>query len=224
MGKNKKINSMEHSECGAIAVEAITTLMIFILFFYILLSIMNVIRTQAIVQSAACETAKEISAYSYLLVRLGYFDDKDKADEDAADTNKIIDNMGSLIEATNSGEAVDTDKITETVDLLKGTDMHDLTATIASAGLSQGSNAAFCGIISQMAPKYLPDNGDPEYLKKLGIKDGKLNYNNSVYSQGKGQPITVVITYEIDYAEVPLLDIDFKSNIVVSATTRIWGN
>lgn len=221
---------MHHKERGAVSVEAIITLTIFIMFYMLLLSIIDIIRAQVVVQSAICETAKEISTYSYMLAKMGYFDLRQEASDSASGSslNDVKDNFVSLTNTIGAGGSVDASELSQTIELLKGLTLKDFTGVAIDGAMEAGSNAAASLAARTLAKKYLKDaKGSLEYLEDMGIENGLegLDFSQSHFPQSTGDTLRITVIYKIKILDYPLLEkLNLNQRVILNATTKVWGN
>lgn len=228
----KRLRDKEE-ERGLISVEAITTLIIFIMFCVILIGFVNIIRAQIIIQSAVTETAKEISTYAYILEKADYFDLLDESHKSAEENNGLTElkqNYTSLMSAV-SGES-DGDVISEFETLINALgdidSTKDLSAPLAEYGLAKASDWAIATMADLLIDKYLKDaNGNTDYLENMGVKDGidGLHFEYSHCPSGADDDLRITVWYTIEVINIPFFDnFSIDKTIVLNATTRVWGN
>ena len=100
----KRIKNVSQKECGAIAIEAVLGMTIFAIAIFSIMYISLMIRVQSTIQYALTQTAKEISAYYYLLDKIGLASlssGSSQFDEELGNINQTID---SVIEFSSSIE------------------------------------------------------------------------------------------------------------------------
>ena len=170
---------MIKNEKGAISVEAMTILMIFMFGMLALMSLINTVRSQVIIQNALNQSAKEVSQYSYILYRFGYIDFLSKTGENAAefeakidsytDTANVKDNIIGLM------EQFDNDGGSSLVD--------DIVKGVFAEASNKVTGAINNYMIQQLAKSamddYIESIGGEDFLKRLGVKDAKLKYSGS---------------------------------------------
>ena len=222
---------MKKKEYGAITVEAVTTLFIFLMFFVMLLRMMTIIRTQVIIQSAICETAKELSTYSYVLSKAGYFDLRTQVSASAEEHNNLAElnkNYKSLVTTISDGGAISFDDFSAIIDILENLDVKDFTAPALNNVAENGSNKIAGLAARQLIKKYLQDGaGNTDYLEKAGVENGieGLDFSLSHYPQSEGDELRITVTYKVKIVSIPFFeDISFDRKIALNATTRVWGN
>lgn len=221
----------QEQECGMISVEFTIIMVMFMVFIMLMMQIIDVIRTQVIIQSAITETAKEISSYSYVLSKAGYFDLRDDISKSAEANNnltEIKEGYVGLMSAINTGNQPDESDFDKIVTAMQEFTVKDITSPLAEAGAEAGSNKLTQVVTEQLIKKYLQDqNGSVDYLKSMGIKDGfeGLDFSYSEFAQGTDEPIRITVVYRIKIVDVPFFEnFSFDKKIVLNATTRIWGN
>jgi hypothetical protein len=224
---------MKKKESGMITVEAITTLIMFIMFFYILLMLVNIIRVQLLVQSAITETAKEISAYSYILSKAGYFEFGDEINASVETNNGLAElksNYSTLLN-TLGGESQDSDVVTDfnnLIDSLSSLEVKDFTSVGVNYIYDNGSDAVVALMAKLLTKKYLEDsNGSLAYLANMGIEGGydALDFSQSHYPDSSGDTLRITVIYQVEIIDVPFFeDVGLDKKIVLNASTRVWGN
>lgn len=92
---------------GSLTVEASLIVVIFMAAFIALLSIINMIRAQVVIQNAANQAAKEIAQYTYILQKAGLADlgtgNAEKAGQFADDTQEMIGTIFTFFDASEHG-------------------------------------------------------------------------------------------------------------------------
>ncbi len=244
-------NRNQH-EKGALAIEAVLGLTIFMLAILALMFMTLIIRVQASVQYALGQTAKEISGYYYLLDKVGLTSilsgDSSSNDAQLKDLNNTI---GYVIEF--SGDAADTVNnidlsadITDLEQLKEMTNFEQLRAEAQQIGTSLEAlsshnpmeqfravlsvfgrsliNRSFSCLIGGMVCKSLV----PKYLTSGDINDyyEKMGIENMDFSKSQlladGRSIKLVATYTISTKALTLGMIDSKLTFKQVVTTAAW--
>ena len=93
---------------GALSIEAALILSIFIVGYVAITTAADFIRAQMIIQHGITQTAKEISAYCYLVSKTGIMEDSyrlgSEADKFKSSTDTVIDTVVKLYDAVDSLE------------------------------------------------------------------------------------------------------------------------
>lgn len=213
---------MEKKERGALTVEAITVLMIFLFGMLALLNITNMVRTQVVIQNSLNQTAKEISQYSYILYRLGYLDYLAPMTANEESFQETIDKY------THPGSASD---VYENLSGLMKQFSND-GGSAAMDGMIRGlfamaSNAATNWIhdyiCTQLARESMDQymesmGGGSDMLQRMGIVNGEIQY----YCTIKDKKIMITAEYKMKYT-FPFLDLSFEKPIRLSAVTAAWA-
>ncbi len=196
-------------ESGMISVEAIIILIIFIFFFYILMNIVNVIRTQIIVQGAIDQAAKEVSAYGYIISKTSYFDDMDKAAEDAQPLDEVKTAYSSLVSTISEGGSVETSDFENMFDLVSELKVKNFTGAAAGAVGEAASGYLTAKFAENCVKKYLEDaNGNTDYLENYGIDGGLdgLDFSKSHFPTGSDDVLRITVTYNVKIIDVPFFE------------------
>jgi len=92
---------------GSLTVEAAIVIVLFIFGYLSIISITSLIRAQMIIQYSLTQTAKEISAYCYIVSKTGLMEDSARLGEEAdaakADADQVIDTVVKLYDAVDNG-------------------------------------------------------------------------------------------------------------------------
>lgn len=208
---------------GSLTIEACISYSIFIMVIMTMLYIMRIVYAYNLIQHAVTQTAKELSAYTYLYQVSG-LNDINTGIQDATSVRseqfeKDVDSLVKLYEALSGG---DYDQgsysgTTNPVDVLK-----NMGAALVSQAGSEANNLAFETIARPMIEGYIGvdsrGNSANARLEALGI-DGinSLDLSGSHFFED-GQTIDLVVCYTMD----PIFPIDVMPdmNLVNRAYVR----
>ena len=228
---------------GSITLEATIFLTMFILFYVVMLDLIQIVRAQAVLQYAANSAAREISVYSYVLTKGGITDQvagtaetandfKGKAKELAQKAEEVSDILlgnkeGSLTEA--AGDLYET---RENLADEYGEDPQKLVSDGLSVVKNWAANEVSAALIEayvkprvEASVEAMTNKTADEYLKSLGIVGGtaSLDYSNSKWAQNRNGnlvelEVVVVYSVEIDLGWIKLPERTYK----VCAKTALW--
>lgn len=228
---------------GALTVEATIFLTLFIVFFISLMNLVNVVRTQTLLQYAVTQTAKELSQYSYLLTKTGvvrasnntyvkakgFTDDIDEvandlteisgAINDTATGNDVESSMNTIISAAENASDTLEPYLENPENILAGA------LAVGKNRLQGQAKIAVVGAITKLRMKaHLSANGEDadERLKKLGVVEGLdgLDFSESKWFSDGTQDIYIIAQYRMKI-KFMFLDVDLPPFKVCGAT-RIW--
>lgn len=239
----RDIEAEKKRSAGSITLEATIFLTMFILFYVVMMDLIQIVRAQAVLQSAVNGAAKEISVYSYVLTKGGITDQRagtaeaanefiGKADDLASKAGELLDLLsgsseGSLKEAAGSlyetgeelvGEyAEDPQKlVSDGLNVVKKWAADEVSAAVIEAFVKPRVEANVEAMSNKTAD---------EYLKSLGIVGGtaSLDYSQSKWAQNKNGnlvelEVVVVYSVEIDLGWIKLPERNYK----VCAKTALW--
>lgn len=228
------------AERGSITLEATIFLTMFIFFYLLLISLIQMSKAQVILQYAADQTAREISAYSYVLTKAGIVEKRTATSKRAAafkghiadvldaaqEVENTLTNRGSLEDIV--GAAQNAEQKAET---LAG-DFDELGDNVLSLLKTYGADVLSDALIEELAEQetekqiaLLSGKTPDQYLKDLGIAEGMagLDFSQSKWaneSQGDMPVLEVSIVYEM---EIRLGFIELEPRkFKVSAKTALW--
>lgn len=209
---------------GSITVEAATILFIFLFAMLALMSIMNMVRSQVVIQNALNQSAKEVSQYSYILYRFGYFD---YVNNMAENENDFDEKVNKYANPANAQEAKD-----NLIGLMKkfnndgGSEILDEVvkgcfAKASNYATENAENFVFQNMAKSAMDDYVDSVGGDEYLKKIGIKDGKagLKYSGTY---DKDNSIVICVDYKMSL-KFPFIDVEFSKPVHLTAVTAAWA-
>lgn len=234
---------------GAITVEASLVLTMFIMAYMCMMSLVQMVHAQAVLQYAADQTALEISRYSYILTKAGVsgklYETSEKGKKFEDDTTTMVKSVTDFYDQlkgvkganiTNAGSKVQnlydsgTNAVTTVENYFSNTD--DLWQGIAAWGKKTAEGYAERAIVKAMVKSRIKkqletmSSEDPDtYLRRLGVKDGLdgLDCSDSSWMQvsSTGEPgIKVAVGYEIEFKWFYFWIKDMKYK--VCANTAIW--
>lgn len=207
-------------EKGAISVEAMTILMIFMFGMLALMSLINMVRSQVFIQNALNQSAKEVSQYSYILYRFGYIDYLSKTGENEAEfdstvnkysePDKVGENLVGLMDKfNNDGGSSIIDEV------VKG-----LFAKGSNLVTDEVNNYMIQTMAKSAMEEYIDSLGGDEFLKRIGVKDAKLNYSG-IYCKDTNNEIVLCVEYQMEY-KFPFINLIFNKPIRLYAYTTAW--
>lgn len=205
------------SEEGAVIVEAVISLSVFMFAIATLYCLYFPCVAQAKISTALNNTAKEISEYSYLYGLTGLND----AQSDISDGAGAAD---SALKA-NLGE------VNSFYDLLEGTVnvADDISVNgesyinyLTNQFIEIGKGQIVGGIARDLMEKNFGSDPD-KFLKGLGIENGVSGLDMSksrVFANGQSDDITLVCRYEVKVVQFFNIDVTFQFE--QCATTKAW--
>lgn len=235
-----------HKLKGAFAIETLISVTGFMFAILAIMMISVIIKTEAKMQYALDQTAKEISSYNYMLSRYG-IDLSPNSDSRAAakDFNNQVgavfsflqgaDQLGSDWKDLSTLNVEDIENFKKSYSDLKSAfssntyDMKQL-KTIFSAFTGKGANKAISYLVTPalcnwLMPKYIVSDTKKvdEYLKSVGIEQGmegiKFEYSN-ILSDGDSIQLTAI--YEINIKSLTFGMLDKNLKICQTACTKAW--
>lgn len=214
----------DEKQQGSITVEAVTILFIFMFGMIALMSLINMVRTQVVIQNALNQSAKEVSQYSYILYRFGYFDYVNNMAENEDEFNQQIDKYANPESAEEAKENL--------IGLMKqfkadgGSAILDEVvkgcfAKASNYATESAENYVFQNMAKSAMDDYIDSLGGDAYMKKIGVKDGKagLQYSGTY---GKDNTVVICVDYKLSYS-FPFIDVTFDKPIHLTAVTTAWA-
>ena len=211
---------MKNRKCeenrGSLTVEALLFLIPFIMAFCTIINAARFVQTEMLIHHAVTQTAKQISAYSYVLTKAQIAEKMQQTNGKSQQFTNTIDKAASSI--SGLAEAVgNPDELVEGVFSLAKSEGEKWLMTQAVEALAKDCiEKSIC---------LLTDDPD-QYLKNIGIIDGMsgLDISKSEWiSNGPGSKgnIQIVVTYKMKNLIFP--DMDFgQYEFCQSASTLIW--
>lgn len=208
---------MKKEEKGAITLEASLILTMFIMGFMCMMSLVQIVQAQTILQYAVDQAALDLSRNSYLLTKSGIaseiYGTSENAQKFEGDTQEVINRVMDVysglgaVTSSNAQTIVPNAKnvmgsYNDAVDGINSykeeyfSDNDEIWNTLVEWGVSKGEEFVTTAAVSALAKaevkKQLKTMGqtDPDtYLKKLGIKDGLdgLDFKGSKWMQANDQ-------------------------------------
>lgn len=208
---------MKKDEKGAITLEASLILTMFIMGFMCMMSLVQIVRAQTILQYAVDQAALDLSRNSYLLTKSGIaseiYGTSENAQKFEGDTAEVIGNVKKLYSDLGTATSSNAQTIIPNAENVIGSynnavdginsykeeyfsDSDEIWNTLVEWGVSKGEEIITTAAVSALAKaevkKQLKTMGqtDPDaYLKELGVKDGLdgLDFKGSQWMQANGQ-------------------------------------
>ncbi|MBR6599636.1 MAG: pilus assembly protein, partial [Oscillospiraceae bacterium] len=180
--------SRKRSFKGSVTVEASLALPIFLLGFVLILSLVQIIRTESIVQHSMNRMAVELSEYCYAADKLSLTEAIQKSNMTIGEAVENITEMSGIMDDETCDDAEGTAVITELTEFLLG--------DTADMGLNGPIVEKLC---HTLMPKYINEDKDvaDRYLEKLsGIKISDIDFRYStILKDGKSIKLTAI--YEL---------------------------
>lgn len=231
----KKKNRQE----GSITLEATIFLILFISFYMVMISLMQLARAQVLLQYCAAETAKQISQCSYVLTKMGIVEKRVATSKQAnafkADFKNIISDIGKMESSLKGADFAGAYGHSKSLyngidDMAKDPDalINNVISLVKQYGADILSNGVIEILVENTFKKQVSNmtNTDPNiYLKNLGVKDGLngLRFNNSSWAKdaSKGMPeLKVVVFYSME-PQIGIFKLS-ERNYCVCAKTALW--
>lgn len=228
-------------EKGSITLEAIIFLSLFISFYMMFISLVQVAKTQIVLQYTINEVAKEISAYSYVLTKAGItgkrLDTAEKTYQFKDDTFAVVDSVKEVGNTfMNGGDVISAAQ--NTYDKAKDysatylKDFSTILETLANGVKTEASNYVSRAIIQEIVKSEVTKqigqmtNKDADtFLRSQGVVDGieGLNFDETecaISASGDMPELVVAVTYSIDF-NLGFLKLG-KREYILTAKTAIW--
>lgn len=201
---------------GSLTVEALLFLIPFIIAFCTIINAARFVQAEVLIHHAITQSAKQISAYSYVLTKSQISakmqESNEKSEKFQADVEKAVSSIQGLAEAAGAS-----DEFVEGVFSLAKSETRELIMTQIAGELTRDVIEDSISLIS--------DNPD-EFLSDTGIVGGLggLDFSQSEWiSTGEGEKanIKIVVTYTMKNVLFPNFDFgqyEFRQ----SASTLIW--
>ncbi len=220
---------------GMMTVEATIMLTLFFCFYMAFMSLINMVKVQSLLQYSVDQTAKEISAYSYVLTKSGVTAQVKKTSAAAAqfksDTDGVLSSLNDLNSALGSGNVqtvVNQTQVTvDTIDnYLENTDIYSGVVNMLKSGAESAAAKLVLGSLAKTRIKQNLESAgitDPDgYLESLGVVDGLdgISFSDSAWI-AEGKPILrITASYKLsgNFFWIKTEDREFH----VNATTGIW--
>lgn len=223
---------------GSLTVETLLFLIPFMLAFCTIINVARFVQAEMIVHHAITQTAKEISAYGYVLTRTGITERMQATNKKSSDfTTEVNEAVASVEKFVNSmgsgdGSAIYTNgqEAWEKVDAI-ASDPSSVVSGVISLVKSNCSQAVLVGVSGSLAKGSIKKqlslmSDDPNaYLERIGIVGGLngLDFSKSEWNsnqEGKGN-IKIVVTFKMKNKMFPMFDFG-EQEYVLSASTLVW--
>lgn len=237
----KKGSRKKEQESGMMTVEAVLSLVPFILVILGIISFTNIFMVHNKIQHAIYEAANELSAYTYLYQALGIRDGDGKLQSDiktdTAELNSFLESIEKARESLAELNADDFQKHgSDAVETGMGflEDPLSLVRALVYEGIDSVEKAAKNFLISYLAQglteKYLDssflENGGQSadaYLKAYGVKEGKLDFSNStLFIDDSLKTIDIVVEYDLEIYFFKLFLKEPTIHVVQRAVVPAW--
>lgn len=215
---------------GAFAIETLISVTIFMMAILALMMFTVIIRTEARMQYALNQTAKEISSYYYVLDKTGLGFGVKNDDKNVGDMNKLIGGVSNLTETVETGNwsIDDFSNINDIYQLIK--DKAPLTViksvfqyAAANAANDQISKLIAPPLCQALMPKYIAGDNTDKYLQSMGVGNSieDVNFSQSNF-MGDGKSINLVAVYKINTKSITFGMIDQELVICQTASVKAW--
>lgn len=235
----------EKCEKGSLTVEAILFLIPFMCAFLTLINAARFVQSEMLVHHAITQTAKQISAYSYILTKTNITthmqSTNKKSEKFISDTteavNSVTEFMGALGSLGEGNLVSDVDNVINTAKTANDTvtaylsNPKEIMYGALAVVKSKGEGAVMTWAVSAISRGYLNKtilkvSDDPDgYLKDIGVVGGMegLDFSKSKWisnSEGKGN-IDIVVTYKLKNLLFPNFDFG-EYEFCQCASTLVW--
>lgn len=242
------------NEQGAIVIEAIISLVVYMFAIFTILTIVDVCYTQARVSIALNSAARDISKYTYLYYKFGIDDAEKKLNDEAEESKSMadatLDGIGNLMSAfTDTKEADNLEDFKSGIDGIKtaggtlveiGESAADRfaddpkqfmvgMAALAGQELAEEAKVALAQYMGRAFMKknlmaYEGDDAD-SFLKRHRVVDGIDGLDfKGSTLMYAGSTDKIMLVVTYDIKVIKLLNIDFTFRIKQVAQTKAWGN
>jgi len=232
----------ENNERGLLTVEAVLSLVPFIMVILGIISFINIFMVHNKIQYAMYQVGSELSGYTYFYEALGLRSGdlalKSDIDSETAPVDTAINDISDFIGSLNSLSPSVIQGGRDVVSDLRGfaRDPKSLLRGIIYLGIEAGENKGKQLLISWMSEgmveKYLDESFLPSgamnadtYLKKCGVKNGLqgLDYTNSqLFQDGGYRMIDLVAEYDVEVYIFKLFLKDPTIHVVQRVTIPAW--
>lgn len=201
---------------GSLTVEALLFLIPFIMAFCTIINAARFVQAEMLIHHAVTQTAKQISAYSYVLTKAGIAQTMQETHGKSQQFTNTIEKATSSIQGL--AEAVQ--------------DPDGLVEGVFSLAKSKGEKAVLIRVAGSLAEDSIEKSirllsDDPNsYLMKIGIVDGiaGLDFSKSRWisnEQSEKGNVQIVVTYTMKNLIFPEMDFG-QYEFCQSASTVIW--
>lgn len=214
---------------GAFAIETLISVTIFMMAILALMMFTVIIRTEARMQYALNQTAKEISSYYYVLDKTGLGFGVEKSG-DVEDMNKLIDGVSNLTkeEKTGNWKIDDFSNVNDIYQLIKDKDPLTVIKSVFQYAAATGINSKISELIAPplcqaLMPKYIAGDNTDKYLQSMGVGNSieDVNFSQSDF-MGDEESINLVAVYKINTKSITFGMIDQELTICQTASVKAW--
>mgnify|MGYP004536903303 FL=1 len=214
---------------GAFAIETLISVTIFMMAILALMMFTVIIRTEARMQYALNQTAKEISSYYYVLDKTGLGFGV-KGNRNVEDMNKLIDGVSNLTkeEKTGNWKIDDFSNINDIYQLIKDKDPLTVIKSVFQYAAATGINSKISELIAPplcqaLMPKYIAGDNTDKYLQSMGVGNSieDVNFSQSDF-MGDEESINLVAVYKINTKSITFGMIDQELTICQTASVKAW--
>lgn len=234
------IKGKSREEKGSITLEASIFLVLFIVFYMMMMGLIQIVRAQVILQYAANETAREISQYSYVLSKTGIVKKRVSTSSQAAafteNVSQLMDDIEKVGNTLSTGEGLEElpgniEQAGQHAESLLGDPdalMNNIFSLIKTKGADLLSSMVIEGLVESVVQEQIKNmsaKSADEYLRDLGIDGGMegLDFSGSRWanaSSGGLPELEVSIAYTIDF-HLGILELKPRK-FKVCAKTALW--
>lgn len=208
---------METGSRGSLTVEALLFLIPFIIAFCIIINAARFVQAEVIIHHSITQTAKQISAYSYVLTKAGITrrmqETNGKSERFQNTVNDAMNSIQGLADAAGESSALPEGVFSLVKSEIRETEMGNIAGKLAKETIRNS--------ISLMSD-------DPDaFLENLGIEGGLsgLDFSDSEWiSNGddKKASIRIVVKYSMKNVLFPEFGFNQSYQFCQSASTLIW--
>lgn len=223
---------------GSLTVETLLFLIPFLLAFCTIINMARFVEAEMIIHHAITQSAKEISAYSYVLSKAKITEKMQATNKKSSEFTTQVDNtINSVEEFVDSFGSGDVSSIYSSGQTAWGnvstiaSDPGAVVSGVFSLAKSSGEQYVMTGVSGSLARgsiekqlSLMGGNAD-EYLERLGVVGGMggLDFSKSRWNSntsGKGN-IEIVVTFQMKNNLFPMFDFG-EHEFVLSASTLTW--
>lgn len=223
---------------GSLTIETLLFLIPFMLAFCTIINMARFVQAEMIIHHAITQTAKEISAYGYVLTRTGITsrmqETNKKSSEFTTEVNDAVTSVEQFVNSMGSGDGSEIyssgQMAWENVDAI-ASDPSSIVSGVISMVKSNFSQAVLTGVTESLAKGSikkqlsLMSNDPNEYLERIGIVGGMdgLDFSRSEWNSnelGKGN-IKIVVTFKMKNQLFSMFDFG-EHEYILSASTLVW--
>lgn len=211
--ENPKENKRER-ERGAIIVEAIISLSVFMFAMFTLLSVVQIAYTQARMSVALSCATKQLAQYAHVFFATGL---NETFSGTGGESSELFGDVGEFLETLGA----DFGSISSELGQFTTETGEAMSATSISSMLKSGAGQAL--VMQMMKQNMVGSVGDtPEaFMERNHIKN--IDMNKSRILEGGAEDRSLYMCCDYDIQVVQLLDIDFTFHMRSWAYTTAWG-